>query len=94
MMRKGKPWLFNLSICIAALSVFSLSSNDLKNQTEEKIQSISSEERKILKEFFKKLLFTHGFAYTLFGDKPISVDWFDLDNPKNPQHLRFRQKDI
>lgn len=43
------------------------------------IESISQQDREILKDFFHKLLFYQGFAYTLFGDKPISIEIFDLE---------------
>jgi hypothetical protein len=53
----------------------------------EKIHAIPENDRKVLDEFFKYLLFFQGFAYTLFGDKPISEDSFDLE--KNPGSTLF-----
>ncbi|MBS0653581.1 MAG: hypothetical protein JSR39_08695 [Verrucomicrobia bacterium] len=42
--------------------------------------SIAEEDRAVLEAFFRDLLFSEGFAFTLFGDKPISVNEYDTDN--------------
>lgn len=49
-----------------------------KEEIKEIIQTIPSADLKILEDFFRELLFCHGFAYTLYGDKPMSVESFDL----------------
>jgi hypothetical protein len=48
---------------------------------------IPPEERTILEKFFRKLLFSQGFAYTLFADKPISVDDFDFEESRELFHV-------
>lgn len=50
----------------------------LRNEAREVIQTIPPADQKVLEEFFRKLLFFNGFAYTLFGDKPVSTECFDL----------------
>ena len=59
-----------------------------KSNVQDKIQAIPYEDRDILERFFRDLLFFHEFAYTLFGDKPVSVEWFDSDNPRRPGIFR------
>src|SRR5690242_4752348 len=36
-------------------------------------------DRQPLNAFFRNLLFSRGFAYTLFGDKPISIAEYDFE---------------
>lgn len=54
------------------------------NEVSKKIEKISLEDQIVLKTFFRKLLCP--FAYTLFGDKPISTECFEL-NKENPDIL-------
>ena len=51
------------------------------------IQSISREDVKVLEFFFQNLLFQRGFAYTLFGNKPMSTEYYDREDPNKPQLL-------
>lgn len=44
------------------------------------VHPIAEEDRVVLEAFFRDLLFSEGFAFTLFGDKPISVNEYDTDN--------------
>src|ERR1700690_3914855 len=64
---------------------FHLSSSLSKNEITEKIESIPLTDREIIEKFFRTLLFYHPFAYTLFGDKPVSTMLFDLKNDQKPQ---------
>jgi hypothetical protein len=54
----------------------------IKDPIAKAMDSIPLQDRKILEEFFRKLLFSQGFAFALFGDKPISVEYFDLEEKK------------
>jgi hypothetical protein len=78
----GICFLFPFNICLSTLA---------QNECEaEKVYAnISIEDREVLEHFFRNLLFYQGFAYTLFGDKPISIEVFDLDNPKKPSLFRY-----
>jgi hypothetical protein len=55
-----------------------------KNLAQHILSTIPAEELTVLEEFFRELLFAHGFAYTLFGDKPISIENYDRDHPEKP----------
>lgn len=46
------------------------------------LDQIVEEDRIILETFFRDLLFSNGFAFTLFGDKPISINEYDIDKSK------------
>ena len=72
--------------CTIILSVLNapLSASAQKEIAHEKMQNIPSADLKVLEGFFRELLFFQGFAYTLFGDKPVSTECFDLDNPEKP----------
>lgn len=59
---------------LARLILFLLSASLFASQNE-----IPQTDRQPLNAFFRNLLFSRGFAYTLFGDKPISVAEFDLE---------------
>lgn len=72
-------WLFILHVFSFA-SCFALQ----KPSIGEQMQRIPREDLPILDRFFRELLFQKGFAYTLFGDKPISLDCFDLENLDKP----------
>ena len=65
-----------------------LPTSNQRSDVEEKVQNMSLEDRKVLEDFFRNLLFLQGFAYTLFGDKPISVEYFDRESPKKPELFR------
>ena len=54
------------------------------SEAKQLIQSIPKEDCIVLESFFRNLLFFHGFAYTLFGDKPISEEYFEIENPEKP----------
>jgi hypothetical protein len=77
-----------MSAILLSSPPFCFSTSTQKGEVEEKIQNISSEDRKTLEDFFRNLLFLQGFAYTLFGDKPISVECFDLNNAEKPELFR------
>lgn len=49
-------------------------SNERITVIREKLHKIPADELEQLKGLFKHLFINHGFAYTLFGDKPISCD--------------------
>jgi hypothetical protein len=48
-------------------------------------KNILKEDVKILEIFFQDLLFQRGFAYTLFGNKPISIEYYDREDPNKPE---------
>ncbi len=50
-----------------------------KERAKQVISTIPMKDREILDKFFRNLCFFYEFAYTLFGDKPISIEFFDLD---------------
>lgn len=52
------------------------------------IEKIPAYDRRILDDFFRNLLFHYEFAYTLFGDKPISTETFDYDDNEKPDLFR------
>lgn len=68
------------------LSAFNTNLNALERKiTAEMImQEISPDDLSILEKFFRELLFFRELGYTLFGDKPISTEYFDLENPHKP----------
>ena len=63
----------------------STSASISKSEIAEKIQAIPLEDHEKIEKFFRKLLFHHPFAYTLFGDKPVSIECFNLDKEQKPQ---------
>jgi hypothetical protein len=42
-------------------------------------KEIPQSDRQLLNAFFRNLLFSRGFAYTLFGDKPVSIADYDFE---------------
>jgi hypothetical protein len=76
----------SLFICLLMHCVihFPLSATPQKNLAHQILVDIPSEDLEVLEEFFRDLLFLQGFAYTLFGDKPVSIENYDRDNPQKP----------
>jgi hypothetical protein len=72
------------SLLICLLIHCPLFATPQKNLAHQILASIPSEDLEVLKEFFRDLLFLQGFAYTLFGDKPVSIENYDRDNPQKP----------
>ncbi len=74
---------------IGLLSLASLYAEHLPSEKDiaiaDRIQAIPIQDQSILKKFFRNLLFAQGFAYTLFGDKPISIDNYNMENPEKPE---------
>ncbi len=62
-----------------------ISASTLKSEIAEKIQAIPLKDRERVEKLFRGLLFFHEFAYTLFGDKPVSVDWFDREQEQTTE---------
>lgn len=59
------------------LSMFSV----LQISSQEKADGfILEQDRPVLDSFFREILFFEGFAYTLFGDKPVSICDYNLKN--------------
>ncbi len=54
-------------------------------RTKQIISNIPEKDREILDEFFRKLFFFYEFGYTLFGDKPVSFETFDLEQEQKPE---------
>lgn len=75
--------IFN--VCILILSLSHLSASMREEEMKEKILSIPPEELQVLEKFFHNLLFEREFAYTLFGDKPISSEYYDREDPSKPE---------
>lgn len=66
-------------LALACFFFFSCSKDVPENKPKELLQNISEEDKEKLSNFFALLLKEHScFAYTLFGDKPISVADFSL----------------
>jgi hypothetical protein len=49
------------------------------------ISNIPEKDREILDGFFRNLFFFYEFGYTLFGDKPVSFETFDLEQEQKPE---------
>jgi hypothetical protein len=47
-----------------------------------KLESLTSEEKKDLTNFFKICSYSYQFSYTIFGEKPMSLDGLGLNRPK------------
>lgn len=50
-------------------------------------ETLPSEDRRVLNEFFELLIKDHNFAYTLFGTKPISIAGYNGMNPTSFETL-------
>lgn len=76
-----------LVIAILLIGVFDPIRGDSKTsskETREEWQAgksiIAEKDRPVLDVFFRDLLLNEGFAFTLFGEKPMSVNEYDQDN--------------
>jgi hypothetical protein len=80
---------FALTVALILFSpAFCIGTNTQKVAARKIIQSIPADDLESLETFFRNILFYQNLAYTLFGDKPISIECFDLENEKKPDVFR------
>ncbi len=71
------------SVCLLLLSIFFISckkeiSNTTVNKMQIMLQTLSASDRSALDRFWGHLIHDYNYAYTLFGDKPISLASYSL----------------
>src|SRR3984957_3335125 len=85
-LRQFKANLYMLSIlflCLSCLLVWKLNRISQHPNLEKKLADLTTEEREYLNNFFRFTVTVSTFGYTLFGDKPMSIETFQ-DAPAQP----------
>lgn len=70
--------MFLTVVLFLTQSSCSTSTKKTQDVIEINLQILSEQEREYLTNLFKYLFFMSGFAYTIFGDKPMSFDSIDM----------------
>lgn len=76
------------TILMSAFMLFApiyVSASPLKSEVIERIQTIPLKDRERIEKLFRDHLFFYEFAYTLFGDKPVSSGCFDRKHEETPE---------
>lgn len=71
-----------LALFIVTISAFLLFHKSSYAHTQRSLNKISSDDRKILEDFFREMLFEDSMAYVIFGTKPMALSSFSQFHPQ------------